>query len=97
MIPYNLDSASQKDSAEKSRINTPLQLQFERFRQTYLVNLEHVETIHSYTVPQDWIPSRTDIRPRKEAKSVAELAWGTSLTYIYTDGSGINGKFGAAA
>lgn len=48
-------------------------------------------------MPPDWAPPRLYIRSRKAVESAVKVYASTSLTSIYTDGSGINGKVGAAA
>ena len=69
----------------------------ERFRTAYNVDVMMIEVIHPYTVSPDWEPPKTYIRSRKAATAAVQLAEGSSLTCIYTDGSGINGKIGAAS
>ena len=87
---------SESFQAKKCRIHTPLQLHTERFKRHYALKLQDVETIYPYTVPPDWTPPKLNIRSRKAAESAAKVYASTSLTSIYTDGSGINGKVEAA-
>jgi len=86
-------------SKKRTRIISPLEkltARLERKTGTYIKDLE---IITPFAAPLWWIPPRVDVKPIKEIAEEAhkKLLRETNALVVYSDGSGINKKIGAAA
>ena len=78
-----------------SRKKPPLEL-LEDIYITRYGALDKIEQLYPVTVMPDWIPPPTNILPRKQAVKDWKRIYTRKEGIIYTDGSGINEKIGAA-
>lgn len=92
------------DSQTKSQIHfSPLQILTDRYERLFKSPISNIEQIAPFTAPSWWIPLPITIfSNKKEAEKaqkhmVNDVRRKKHCLLIYTDGSGINGKIGAAA
>lgn len=87
-------------SMRKKRGLSPLELLTNKLVDRTKTPIKELEQITSYAAPPWWIPPTISIASDKDAAEKAHKALTENNTkdlFIYTDGSGINGKVGAAA
>lgn len=86
-----------KRKPKNNRKTSPLERHTNRFQERY-GDVSQIERLQPFSAPPDWKPPKIRILKTKEAaKKLAERTKNKGHTMIYTDGSGINKKVGAAA
>lgn len=81
----------------KNRKPSPLEKHTRIFEKRY-GEITSIEKLQSLSSPTNWEPLKTTIcKIKQEARKLAEEAISKGHVMIYTDGSGINKKVGAAA
>lgn len=89
----------ERSTRRSGRLVSPLETLTKRIERKTASKIENLEMIVPYSAPPWWIPPKLIIEGSKEKAEAAhkELIVTTKAKLIYTDGSGINGKIGAAA
>ena len=93
---------TQRPRPSKNKNISPLEILCRRFEKRFCCKIEHLERIVPFITLPWWIPPTTEIASSKhEAKACHDCIIQTHdpqrQLIVYTDGSGINGKIGAAA
>lgn len=93
---------TQRPRPSKTKNISPLEILCRRFEKRFNCKIEHLERTLPFITPPWWIPPLIEIAPSKhEAKasheSIIQAHDPQKQLIVYTDGSGINGKIGAAA
>ena len=97
IIKPQVERWKSKRKQKKNRKASPLEKHTDIFERRY-GKTTTIERLQPFSAPPDWIPPKVMIhRTKKDAKDLAERALNSGQTMIYTDGSGINKKVGAAA
>lgn len=86
---------SKRSKEAASRKKPPLELLEDIYTSRY-GSLDNIEKLVPIIVMPDWIPPPTDILPRRQAVKEWKRICAKGEGMIYTDGSGINNKIGAA-
>lgn len=86
-------------SKNKTRIVSPLEKLTARLERKTGTCIKDLEIITPFTTPPWWIPPQVNVKPSKKTAEEAhkKLLEETDALVIYSDGSGINKKVGAAA
>ena len=86
-------------SKHRNRVISPLEKLTKRLERKTKTSIADLEIITPFAAPPWWIPPKVQLDCNKEAAEKAHKALieTTNALLIYTDGSGINGKIGAAA
>ena len=86
-------------SKKKQRIWTPLEILTKEVEKKTKVPFAKIEKITPFVTAPWWIPPKINIMPNKKTAEAVHktIISNTDSLIIYSDGSGINGKVGAAA
>ncbi len=97
IIKPRLERWKSKRRPKKNRKTSPLERHTNRFTERY-GDTNLIEKLQPFSAAPDWKPPKTVIHKTKEAaKKLVECSIDKGQVMIYTDGSGINNKIGAAA